>query len=238
MNYLDVSFNLKRASYYPYKKTKQQPTLHNTKSNHPPNIIKLPAAINRRVSNISCNETEFNKAQPIYEDALQSSGYNQPMTFNNQRSPPQAERNRQQNIIWYNPPFSKSVKTNIGKTFLKLINKHSNKDHKFHKLFNKNNIKVSYNCTDNMGTIISKHNEKVINNTTNTNPSSSKTCSCQKKDKCLLNNNTNNLLVTANTHAVPNFGNTFGTSRTSQRLQSTMDNHHLSDCLQQHHKKL
>ncbi len=191
VNYLDVTFNLKNASYYPYKKPNNNPLYINTKSNHPPNIIKqLPAAINRRISDISCNETEFNKAKPIYEDALQSSGYNQPLTFDKQRSPPRARRNRQRNIIWYNPPYSKNVKTNIGKTFLKLIDKHFHKDHKFHKLFNKNNIKVSYSCTDNMGTIISKHNKKVINNTTTTtNPTSNKTCNCQKKDECPLNNN-------------------------------------------------
>eukprot|EP00794_Sanderia_malayensis_P007476 gene7476-biopygen6026 len=190
VNYLDVTLNLINDSYYPYRKPNNKPLYINTKSNHPPNIIKqLPAAINRRISDISCNETEFNKAKPIYEDALQSSGYDEPLSFTNNGSPSRVKRNRQRNIIWFNPPYSKNVQTNIGKTFLKLINKHFHKNHKFHKIFNKNNVKVSYSCTDNMESIISKHNKKVTNTANTANNSTDKTCNCYKKDQCPLNNN-------------------------------------------------
>ena len=41
------------------------------------------------------------------------------------------------NIKWYNPPFSKNVKTNVGKHFFKLLKKHFGKHHKYHKIFNK-----------------------------------------------------------------------------------------------------
>ena len=48
VNYLDVTFDLTKATYYPYRKPNNQPLYINTKSNHPPNIIKqLPASINR-----------------------------------------------------------------------------------------------------------------------------------------------------------------------------------------------
>ena len=71
VNYLDVTFNLTNGSYYPYRKPNNLPQYINIKSNHPPNIIKqLPASINRRISDNSCNEHEFNKAKPIYDDAL------------------------------------------------------------------------------------------------------------------------------------------------------------------------
>ena len=33
-------------------------------------------------------------------------------------------KNRRRRTFWYNPPFNKAVKTNVGKTFLKLIDKH------------------------------------------------------------------------------------------------------------------
>ena len=51
------------------------------------------------------------------------------------------------------------------------------------KLFNKNNVKVSYSCTDNMRTIINRHNAKI------TNPRSQPLlkCNCRKKDECPLN---------------------------------------------------
>ena len=75
-------------------------------------------------------------------------------------------RTRQRNIIWYNPPFSNNLQTNIGKTFLRLVLKHFPKHHKYHSLFIKNNVKVSYSCMENMGSIINKHNKKVISNNT------------------------------------------------------------------------
>jgi len=59
---------------------------------------------------------------------------------------------RKRNIIWYNLPFNSSVKT-----FLNIISKHFPQQHKYHNLFNKNNIKVSYSCMENMGAILSKH---------------------------------------------------------------------------------
>ena len=207
VNYLDVTFNLTNESYYPYRKPNNQPLYINTKSNHPPNIIKqLPAAINRRISDISCNETEFNKAKPIYEHALKSSGYDQPLTYsNNNNNNPAATRtrkNRKRNIIWYNPPYNKNVQTNIGKTFLKLINKHFPKNHKFHKIFNKNNLKLSYSCTENMETIISKHNKKVTNESPTTTPDN--TCNCRKKEECPLNKYCLTTSVIYNAHVTTN----------------------------------
>ncbi len=41
--------------------------------------------------------------------------HNQPLAFENQRSPPQAKRNRQRNITWYNPHYSKNVKPTSAK---------------------------------------------------------------------------------------------------------------------------
>ena len=168
-NFLDVTFDLANESYYPCRKPNDQPLYINTKSNHPPNIIKqLPDAINLRISSISCNETEFNKAKPIYENALKSSGYDKTLTYNNHK--PSTRRNRQSNIIWYNPPYSKNVQTNVGSIFLKLIHKHFPKHHKFHRIFNKNNIKVSYSCMENIKTIIIKHNKKILNTNLDTTP--------------------------------------------------------------------
>ena len=56
-------------------------------------------------------------------------------------------KKRQHKIIWFNPPFSKIGKTNIGKKF---INNHFPKHHKMSKIFNKNTIKLSYSCCRNM----------------------------------------------------------------------------------------
>jgi len=188
VNYLDVTFNLNNGTYYPYRKPNNQPLYINVKSNHPPNIIKqLPDSINRRISDISCNEDEFNKAKTTYDDALKSSGYTASLSYNKHRQATRPRRNRKRNIIWYNPPFSSNVKTNIGKVFLKLVSKHFPRQHKYHTLFNKNNIKVSYSCMENMGAIISKHNKKILSNNDN-NDSNDKLCNCRSQRNCPLDN--------------------------------------------------
>lgn len=46
----------------------------------------------------------------------------------------------------FSPPYSKTVKTNKGKIFLKLIRNHFAASEKMSKIFNKNNVKVSDCC--------------------------------------------------------------------------------------------
>ena len=88
VNYLDVTFDLTKGTYCPYRKPNDEPQYINTKSNHPPNIIKqLPASINRRISDNSCNEHEFNKAKPIYETAMKASGYSETLIYNEDNQP-------------------------------------------------------------------------------------------------------------------------------------------------------
>ena len=53
-------------------------------------------------------------------------------------------KNRKRNIIWFNPPYSKNVKTDISKDFINLIEKHFPKHSTLAKIFNKNNLKISY----------------------------------------------------------------------------------------------
>ena len=62
----------------------------------------------------------------------------------------------------FNPPFSLSFKTNIGRTFLKLLKQHFPKSNRLHKIFNKNTLKLRYSCTSNMSSIISSHNKRLL----------------------------------------------------------------------------
>ena len=92
----------------------------------------------------------------------------------------------QRKIIWFNPPYSRNVQSNVGKAFLGLITRHFPASHKYHKIFNKNTVKVSYSCMDNMERIIKKHNQKILNaNQTTTTHG----CNCRKKATCPLKNN-------------------------------------------------
>ena len=65
----------------------------------------------------------FNKAKPHYESALKQSGHNEKLTYTERKKPAahtaqNSRKNRQRNVIWFNPPYSMNVQTNIGREFL------------------------------------------------------------------------------------------------------------------------
>ena len=118
----------------------------------------------------------------IYQNALRHSNFDHEFTYTQDASQ-RTRRNRQRNIIWFNPPFSKSVNTNIGREFLSLIDKHFPPQHKLHKIFNRNTLKISYSCMNNVKTIITKHNAHII---MNSQPQNTETdnCNCDNKNAC------------------------------------------------------
>ena len=79
---------------------------------------------------------------------------------------------------------SQNVWTNIAKSFLCLIDKHFPKSNKLHKIFNRNNLKVSYSCTTNMANIIQSRNRKILNE--NDKASNEKKWNCRNKVLCPL----------------------------------------------------
>ena len=72
------------------------------------------------------------------------------------------KKKRKRKIVWFNPPFCESVKTNVGRKYLELVRKHFSKKNPLHKILNKNSMKVSYRCMPNVDTIISSHNKAVL----------------------------------------------------------------------------
>ena len=167
-NFLDVTLNLTDGTHYPCRKPNNKTLYIDTNSNHLPKMIKrLPAAIGRRISDISLSKELFNKAKPHYKSALKQSGHDEELIYNERKKPvihiiQNSRKNRQRNIIWFNPPYSMNVQTNIGREFLNLVSKHFPKNHKYHNIFNKNNIKASCSCSDNLHTIIKKHIRKIL----------------------------------------------------------------------------
>ena len=103
----------------------------------------------------------FSWSAPIYQNALRYSNFDQKLDYTWSKHHKKTCRNRQRNIIWFNPLFSKNVKTNIARNFLCLIDKHFPPNHRLHKIFNRNTVKVSYSCMNNVKSIISKHNIRI-----------------------------------------------------------------------------
>ena len=164
----------------------------NKESNHPPNIkADIPKAISKRLTSISCNKNVFDRNFDIYQTALKNSGFDGTIIYNDQSEQANNANIEEANqarklkraIIWYNPPYSMNVKTNIGKTFLKLLQKHFPPTHAMYTIFNKNKIKISYSCFPNMGSIISSHNKHILNLN-----STEYGCNCNNREECLLEN--------------------------------------------------
>ena len=139
--------------------------------------------IQKRISDLSATKEIFDSSKMYYEEALQKSGYNVKLQFIPPQNPGR-RRNRKRKILWYNPPYSKNVKTKIAEEFLKLIDKHFPERHKFHKLFNRNNVKVSYSSMPNMNAIINGHNKKVLSEEQNRDE---RTCNCRNPEHCPVN---------------------------------------------------
>ena len=70
------------------------------------------------------------------------------------------ERKRKRKIILVNPQYSKNIKTNVGKVFLKLIKKDFPARHILHQILTKS---YSYCCMKNINSDISSHNNNNSN---------------------------------------------------------------------------
>ena len=189
VNFLDVSLNLSTGTYMPFNKPNNIPLYINKKSNHPPRIISnIPQSINRRLSEISYDKESFDKAAPFYQKALDNSGYKHLLTFSSNiptQTSNSKRKNRKRDIIWYNPPFSKNVSTNIGRTFLKLLDAEFTEEHVLHKIFNRNTVKISYSCMPNLKQNIDGHNKSILHKKI----VPPRSCNCRVKTECPMSGN-------------------------------------------------
>ena len=176
VNFLDVQFNLNNGTYQPHTKPDNNPVYINKKSNHPPVVLKqLPKSIAKRISDISFDENIFCNSIPIYSEALKKSGFNDRLIYSTKTAgcDTPEKKKRKRKVIWFNPPFSLNVKTNVGKIFLKLVKRHFPKENPLHKIFNKNTLKFSYSCMGNIASFPKK---------------SEFGCNCRSKTDCPLDN--------------------------------------------------
>ena len=158
-----------------------------SKSNHPSYIIRqIPESINHRISKLSKNANAFNENKELYEAALKHGNYNYKLNYEQTKGTGKSKRNkRKRNIIYYNPPYCKTVATNIGKNFLRLIDKHFHVDHKYAKIFNRKTLKLSYSCMSNIKMRITAHNRNILEKfKTDQQKKKKQNCNCRKKTEC------------------------------------------------------
>ena len=198
VDYLDVTLNLNDGSHKPYRKPNDETLYIHAKSNHPPNIIKqLPLSVEERLRELSSSRQIFEEAAVYYQEVLNKCGYQYQMKYekepiqqnSNDQQPQQRRRNRSRNITYFNPPFSQNVSTNVAKSFLELIDKHFGslpRGHKLRKLFNRNNLKVSYSCMPNVKSAVNGHNRRILSEESRANR---RTCNCPAGIACPMDGN-------------------------------------------------
>ena len=112
------------------------------------------------------------------------------------------KRKCHRNIIWFNTPYSRAVITNVAKKFSQLLDLHFLLSNKLHKIFNRNNMKVSYCCIWNVGNIIKSRNKKLIHSSNH----HVQPWNCRKKEdyplkgKCRTENIVYKCIVSASVH--------------------------------------
>ena len=184
VDYLDVTLNLHDGSFKPFRKPDDETNYIHAESDHLPNIKQLPVAVEKRISDLPSSEEIFVQSKQYYQDALVKSGHTYELKYNPSETSDNRPRKRERKIIWFNSPFSKIVIINVGKKFLNLLNKHFPLNHKFHKLFNKNNVKVSYGCMPNIRATINAHNKTILEEIPPLIPGK---CNCNNENECSLN---------------------------------------------------
>ncbi len=107
----------------------------------------------------------------------------QPSPSDNHNKPNKQKRKR--TITRFDPPFSATVKTNVGKQFLNIVYQCFPSSNALHNMINRNTVKVSYHCMDNIKNIISKHNRKILR-ANKTQDNTKNECNCRSGKTCPL----------------------------------------------------
>ena len=130
VNFLDVTLNLTNGTYSPYHKPESIIQYINTKSNHP---LCLKTYLNQL--NKDSAEDIFLASVKPYQDALYASGFKHKLSYI--AAPSNNTKCRKRKILWFNPPFSMDVETNVGKQSLDLLYHHFPPGHILHSVLNR-----------------------------------------------------------------------------------------------------
>ena len=206
VSFLNVTLNLANNSYRDFSKPNHVPLYVHRESNHPPAVTKcIVKGVGQRLSANSSGQEQFDDAKGPYQEQLRKAGYKEELKYEPREGATSRRRRRKREITWFNPPFCRSVTTNVGKKFLSILDKCFPPGHACHKLLNRQTVKVSYRTMPNLGHIIAGHNNKIIGKGDEAKPT--RTCSCPKKDKpnCPLGGHclADNIIYQAKIKALP-----------------------------------
>ena len=128
--------------------------LNNTSSSHPTALIRsIPDGV------FTSNKELFIQETPYYHAVMDRAGHKEKLTCKVEDNAVETGSElRGRGIIWFNPPWSSNIRTNVGGKFISLVKKHF----PLNTIFNLKKLKVSYRTTSNMGSIIKTNNKKIL----------------------------------------------------------------------------
>ena len=163
--FLDVLLNLDNRSFRPFKKKNDETKYVHAKSSHAPSIIKgIGESVNTRINKLSSSEEIFNQAKGNYQQALKKSEHDFKMYYKpkEDKEKVKKKKTRSRRVVYFTPPYSLKIKTQVGKAFFKAIERWFPKGHPLSRYLNKNTLKLSYSTTRNLKKIVAAHNRKVL----------------------------------------------------------------------------
>ena len=182
ISFLNVTLNLSDNTFRDFSKANHVPLYVHKESNHPPAVTKcIVKGVGQRLSANSSNQEMFDAAKDMYQEQLNKAGYREELKYEPREEGRTRRRRRKRDICWFNPPFCRSVTTNVGKQFLSILDKCFPPGHPCYKALNRQTVKVSYRTLPNIGHIIASHNSKIIGK--GEAALLKRKCSCPEKDK-------------------------------------------------------
>ena len=185
VDYLDVTMDLVNGHYKPYCKPNAKNVYVNRNSNHWERTLKqIPIGVENRLNGISATKEDFDQNKHIYQDALKKAGYDHVLKWNENRNDKKVKKKpRKKHILYYNPPFSLSIKTKLGKVFINLVKKWFCNNPTLKSGFNLSTLKVSYSTCQNISQKIKMHNAKILKSD---NENNMMPCNCRVSNECPL----------------------------------------------------
>ena len=177
VDFLDVVFNLEDASHCPFVKPNTTTNYVSVESNHPKTILKtLPRSVSKRLSTNSSSKEQFEHHTGHFKEAMRRAGHSEELDYIEEDEPSKTKRKR--NVMYFNPPWSANISTNIVGKFLTLVRKHFSVGSPLYHLFNPKKLKASYSTVPNMKRLISGHNKRVIRKAEGRDDPPSYGCNC------------------------------------------------------------
>ena len=133
----------------------------------PPPPISSPTTQPRRSQRLrdKTKPPDITNTQPPTADPI-SVTYDSPTPDqqSSQNSGSKIKTKSKKKILWYNPPFSASLKTKFGKLFLQLLDKHFPITHPLYSVMNRKKCKISFRICPSMKSVITNHNNRILQN--------------------------------------------------------------------------